>query len=173
LLNETFVDNRNGWPVDPAYASLEGGHYRLRGGAGTVGFMALVNGRVSDLVLEAEMQRLTGPVTGTYGLVARAVPNTGGLLWLVSEDGRYTLQRWTTQRLDAEVLATGIVTLNPGGVNVLRLVVRGQQIAMQANGLLVAQVIDSQPAAVSATAFGLWAGPGVEIAVTRVQAIAP
>jgi hypothetical protein len=101
-----------------------------------------------DLYLEAvaSTQDCTGP--DRYGLVIRSVKaddNYIGYLFGVTCDGRYSLRSWDGEEFTTILDWTASTHLNPGSDQTNRIGIKaeGENLALYANGQLLAEVEDS------------------------------
>ncbi|MBI3974650.1 MAG: hypothetical protein HY332_25525 [Chloroflexi bacterium] len=176
-LNETFQDNRNGWPIGTHQFFSEAGYnVRTESDDSTRGRSLAVPGLspFKDLVVEVELRLESGSGSGWHGLIVRASP-AGGYRLLINARGALVLDRVTGDGWDDLLPVRPHPAIKPAGsTNVVRLAVRDDVFNVFVNGQHVAHVRDEgdeqlrEPGSVFVTMTG-----GQHLALRRLSVAAP
>lgn len=148
IFDDRFFDNREDWgPPDYLSFAEDGLHLApvYRDGLSTYAIYPLALDQLTDLSLEAEVRKVSGPDSDPFGIALRwtSNPTSRYHLWL-SGEGSFSLYRvigdeWTP--LVPWRRSTAIRV--DGSSNTVRLSMRGNQLAAFVNGQRVALVEDA------------------------------
>ncbi len=155
-IEETFSDNANNWiesEHEDDWGSIvrrvTGGAYRweieaLRAvGRWSIPQLEEEQGKVGDVYVSVEAQRVSGPETAAYGLILR---HSEGAYYLYSvrDDGYYQFSLWTGFAWQPVIDWTPTTGVRSGDANRLTAIGRGQSFELYINGRLVAEAEDEQ-----------------------------
>lgn len=173
VFEDTFVDNRAGWPSDaPFYLATDGYHLDARevttGTARTV--QPGASPRLADMTVEAEMTRLEGPAWAGYGVTLRStvVPRRVYRA-IINGYGLFTIDRITEVGVRDLVSWRQLASINrrAGQANRLRFVAKGKVLSLYVNGQLAAWIEDD--AIPEAGAMGLFVSGGAHVVARRLS----
>jgi LPXTG-site transpeptidase (sortase) family protein len=184
VLDESFADNRMGWPDDPqSTAWLANGMYRLfaRDPKRFVAIGAPLVTPVQDVVVTATFRKTGGPPGGGYGLIVRDQSptwhegvNQGGRYDVIEVGDRGQIGMWRREedRWTELMPWTPSAAVHPGGEsNDLEVWAVGQRLALFVNGVQVASRLDGN---LPTGGVGLFVGGDFnEVALERLVVRAP
>jgi len=125
-----------------------------------------------DFLLEADVEAITSPLDGNYGVIFRVLDSDNFYLFRISPRGTFSLMKkvagtWTT--LTDWTLSDAIDT-DEGAVNRLGVFAEGPQLAVLVNGEIVAQAVDEDLTdGQIGLAAGVYAEPGLEVVFDNVS----
>jgi LPXTG-site transpeptidase (sortase) family protein len=156
VLDEPFVDDRNGWPDDPrSTVHFTDGSYRLT--AHTPGRFVAVGAPIANVYRDAEVhgvfRKVGGPPGGGYGLIVRhqgvSVANgvdQGGRYYVLEVDDRGQFGVWRRDEdrwIDLMPWTPSAAIRRGTAVNHLAVQTTGSQLVFRVNGIEVANVTDA------------------------------
>jgi len=149
LFGDDFSDQGSGWEVgDYDQGSVgyrEGIYVATSLGDGDM-MWGLANRSFDNLIIEVDAtQVLAGPDDdNAYGVMCRVQPNDDGYLLQISGDGFYSIHKLLDRNLETLVdWSESDVILQGNATNHLEVVCNGSQLALHANGELLAEANDS------------------------------
>jgi hypothetical protein len=153
-------------------AVLEPGRYRMKSTTDGFAYQASPGKNASDVAVEAEMQRISGPTNVLYGIYLRNSPDLGYYVFRIDDEGRFVLARWVRTLGGFDAMARGTAKVNAGGKNTLRLTAKGKALRMEVNGEVLGEVQETKTFSTFGS-YGLDTSSGIEVAVTRFVASVP
>ncbi len=127
---------------------------------------------LSDFLAETDVQVITSPLDGNYGIVFRMLDNDNFYIFRISPRGTFSLMKkvggeWATL---TDWTASAVIDTSEGAVNRLSVLAEGPQLAVLINDEVVAQATDADitEGQVGLTA-GVYAEPGIEVAFDNVE----
>lgn len=164
LVKETFDPPMLPWQQD-AHRQLKDGALYLTAPDRQYVLAGLADARLSDYTTTLAVERLSGPVNGRVGLLARLQPDgRQGYLLAIAGDGAWSVLKLGSAR--GEVLTSGAARLKPG-INTLSARCAGSALTFALNGAELARVQDGTwPRG----GLGLYADNGVKARFTSLLA---
>lgn len=151
ILQETFDDNRNDWPVEVDDGDLALISWKMANSkyqwdamakqafiywthpAGTI---------VSDFYIRVEAQQIRGPDDGQFGLVFRLTDENNYYLYLIDQNKNYSLQLFNGGQWYTITYPTHTPVIQPGGVNQISVIGDGSKFRFYINDIFVNEETD-------------------------------
>ncbi len=151
VLKDDFSDPASGWDrknsSDYILDYVKGG-YRIFIGKDNGGELVWIKDGLTNVSVEADVQKIGGPDEGWFGVLCRVKEGTGGYAFEVSMDGSYQIDKYTfTPKGDQTATLTG-GSLNPnlfkaGEANHLRAACDRTTLSLFVNEQFVSQTSDA------------------------------
>ncbi|MDI9547380.1 MAG: hypothetical protein QM346_07235 [Chloroflexota bacterium] len=127
---------------------------------------------LTDFLAEADVQVITSPLDGNYGIVFRFLDSDNFYVFRISPRGTFSLMKkvdgeWTTL---TNWTASVAIDTSEGAINRISVLAEGPQLAVLINDEVVAQATDADIAEGQVgLAAGVYAEPGLEVAFDNVE----
>jgi hypothetical protein len=127
---------------------------------------------MSDFLMEADVQVVTSPLDGNYGIIFRTLDADNFYVFRISPRGTFSLMKkvdgeWT---ILTNWTASDAIDTSEGAVNRLSVLAEGSQLAVLVNDEVVAQATDEDMTEGQVgLAAGVYAEPGLEVAFDNVE----
>lgn len=175
---DEFKDPASGWPVysgDNGWSGYDAGGYEIMVNLPYQQIAANPGKRFSDVVIEFEASLLAGPEDAYYGALCRYQDEANFYYLIVGADGYYSIGKIVANENTSLTENGTSPAILPGQAeNSLRAECDSDQLALYANGVLLARVQDSN---FSSGYVGLLAGtldlPGADIRFTNFYVTQP
>ena len=152
LFRDDFSNPQSGWEVGEYVGGEVGyrnGYYYVVSYGNGKTMWGVANRSFTDVVIDLDTTQVSGPANNNtdYGVICRtADPESGiGYYLLISGDGYYAVVKGTDQGYDWLVDFTKSSAIRQGNTsNHIRAVCQGSKLSLTVNGVLLAEVEDSE-----------------------------
>jgi hypothetical protein len=152
LFQDDFSDPKSGWEVGEYSGGEVGygkGYYYVISYGGGETMWGVANRSFTDVMIEVDATQVSGPANNNtdYGVICRtADPESGiGYYLLISGDGYYAIAKGTDAGYEWLVDFTESDAIRQGNAtNHIRAVCKGPKLSLTVNGVLLAEVQDSE-----------------------------
>ena len=148
LFKDNFVDLTSGWPRTVSANGGEDytdGSYRIEINIPQYDLWAVPGQAFSDVKVEVDATRLSGPDANRFGVVCRYRNPQNNYFYIISSDGYYAIGKTlngTTSLLGQEMMAFSTAIIQGDGLNHLRFDCIGRTLTGYINGKAIASARD-------------------------------